>query len=65
MKILTILDYIDSGHTALAELQRRYLWNGDQVPGLFDSHYKHHPIGGLLVRGMESHTSIDHLVSDI
>jgi hypothetical protein len=48
MKISTILDHIDSGHMALPEFQRGYVWNRDQVRGLFDSLYKCHPVGGLL-----------------
>ena len=31
MKISTILDHIDSGHMALPEFQRGYVWNRDQV----------------------------------
>lgn len=54
MKISTILDYIDSGHMALPEFQRGYVWNRDQVRGLFDSLYKKHPVGGLLVWATES-----------
>lgn len=54
MKISTILDHIDSGHMALPEFQRGYVWNGDQVRGLFDSMYKRHPVGGLLVWATES-----------
>lgn len=34
MKIQTILDHIDSGHIALPEFQRGYVWNRDQVKGL-------------------------------
>jgi hypothetical protein len=49
MKISTILDHIDNGHMALPEFQRGYVWNRDQVRGLFDSLYKRHPVGGLLV----------------
>jgi CubicO group peptidase (beta-lactamase class C family) len=37
MKISTILDHIDSGHMALPEFQRGYVWNRDQVRGLFES----------------------------
>jgi hypothetical protein len=48
MKISTILDHIDSGHMALPEFQRGYVWNRDQVRGLFDSLYRRHPVGGLL-----------------
>ena len=34
MRISTILDHIDSGHMALPEFQRGYVWNRDQVRGL-------------------------------
>lgn len=57
MKIYTILDYIDNGHMALPEFQRGYVWNRDQVRGLFDSLYRRHPIGGLLVWATESKTA--------
>lgn len=49
MKISTILDHIDSGHMALPEFQRGYVWNRDQVRGLMDSLYRRHPVGSLLV----------------
>lgn len=49
MHISTILDHIDNGHMALPEFQRGYVWNRDQVRGLFDSLYRRHPVGGLLV----------------
>lgn len=54
MKISTILDHIDSRHMALPEFQRGFVWNRDQVRGLFDSLYKRHPIGGLLVWATQS-----------
>ncbi len=54
MIISTILDHIDSGHIALPEFQRGYVWNRDQVRGLFDSLYRRHPVGGLLVWVTES-----------
>ncbi len=57
MKISTILDHIDTGHMALPEFQRGYVWNRDQVRGLFDSLYRRHPIGGLLVWATESKTA--------
>ena len=57
MKISTILDHIDSGHMALPEFQRGYVWNRDQVRGLFDSMYRRHPVGGLLVWATESITA--------
>jgi Protein of unknown function DUF262 len=49
MKISTLLDHIDSGHMSLPEFQRGYVWNRDQVRGLFESLYRRHPVGGLLV----------------
>jgi hypothetical protein len=57
MKISIILDYIDNGHMALPEFQRGFVWNRDQVRGLFDSLYRRHPIGGLLVWATESKTA--------
>lgn len=57
MKISTILDHIDNGHVALPEFQRGYVWNRDQVRGLFDSLYRRHPVGGLLVWATESRTA--------
>jgi len=57
MKISTILDHIDSGHIALPEFQRGYVWNRDQVRGLFDSLWRRHPVGGLLVWVTESKTA--------
>ena len=57
MKIATILDHIDSGHMALPEFQRGYVWNRDQVRGLFYSLYRRHPIGELLVWVTESNTA--------
>ncbi|MGE0541087.1 MAG: DUF262 domain-containing protein [Dehalococcoidia bacterium] len=58
MKIANILHYIDSGHMALPEFQRGYVWNRDQVRGLFDSLYRGHPVGGLLVWATESASAI-------
>jgi len=57
MKVSTVLDHIDSGHMALPEFQRGYVWNRDQVRGLFDSLYRRHPVGGLLVWATESKTA--------
>jgi len=54
MKLSTILDHIDSGHMALPEFQRGYVWNRDQVRGLMLSLYRGHPVGGLLVWATEA-----------
>jgi len=47
--VSAILDHIDTGFMALPEFQRGYVWNRDQVRGFFDSLYKRHPVGSLLV----------------
>ena len=57
MKISTILDHIDSGHMALPEFQRGYVWNSDQVRKLIGSLYLRRPVGGLLVWATESKTA--------
>ncbi len=54
MKISTILDHIDSGHMALPEFQRGYVWNRDQVRRFFKSLYLRRPVGGLLTWATES-----------
>lgn len=58
MNIATILNHIDSGYMALPEFQRGYVWNRDQVRGLFDSLYRRHPVGGLLVWVTESDSAV-------
>ena len=57
MKISTILDHIDTGHMALPEFQRGYVWSREQVRGLFTSLYKRHPVGGLLVWATKAETA--------
>jgi hypothetical protein len=54
MNISIILAHIDNGHMALPEFQRGYVWNREQVRGLFDFLYRRHPVGGLLVWATES-----------
>ena len=54
MEITQILAQIDNGLMALPEFQRGYVWNREQVRGLFDSLYRRHPVGGLLVWSTES-----------
>ena len=43
---------------ALPEFQRGYVWNRKQVRELFDSLYRRHPVGGLLVWAAESNRAI-------
>ncbi len=57
MKISTILDQVDSGHIALPEFQRGYVWSREQVRGLFDSLYRRRPVGGLLVWETEANVA--------
>lgn len=57
MKISVILDHIDTGFIALPEFQRGFVWNRDQVRGFFDSLYRRHPVGGLLVWSTEAKTA--------
>ena len=59
MKIADILSHIDNGYMSLPKFQRGYVWNRDQVKTLFDSLYRRHPIGGLLVWVTES-SSAEH-----
>ena len=47
MKVQQILDLIDSGDIALPEFQRGYVWNREQVRGLFTSLYRGYPVGGF------------------
>jgi hypothetical protein len=48
MKVSQILDQIDTGDIALPEFQRGYVWNRDQVRGLFLSLYRGYPVGGFM-----------------
>ncbi len=57
MKISNVLDLIDSGDIALPEFQRGYVWNRGEVRSLFESLYRRHPVGGLLVWVTESKTA--------
>jgi len=57
MDITTIVNHIDNGHIALPEFQRGYVWNRKQVRGLFESLYKRHPIGSLLVWATDSQSA--------
>lgn len=41
---------------ALPEFQRGFVWNREQVRGLFHSLYRQHPVGGLLVWATEAST---------
>lgn len=57
MQISSILDYIDNGHMALPEFQRGYVWGREQVRGLFQSLYRGHPVGSLLVWATDASTA--------
>ncbi len=57
MQISSILDYIDNGHMALPEFQRGYVWSREQIRGLFQSLYRSHPVGSLLVWATDASTA--------
>jgi hypothetical protein len=57
VQISSILDYIDNGHMALPEFQRGYVWGREQVRGLFQSLYRGHPVGSLLVWATDASTA--------
>ena len=57
MLVSNILANIDMGHIALPRFQRGYVWNREQVRGLFDSLYRRHPVGSLLMWTTESSTA--------
>jgi hypothetical protein len=58
VNIATILAHIDSGHFALPEFQRGYVWSREQVRGLFVSLYRRYPVGGLLVWATEAKRAV-------
>lgn len=47
-KLSVLLDQIDAETLLLPEFQRGYVWNRDQVRGLFRSLYLGYPVGSLL-----------------
>lgn len=49
LPVSTLLDYIDNGYMALPVFQRGYVWKREQVKSLFESLYKEHPVGSLLL----------------
>lgn len=57
VNITSILTYIDNGHMALPEFQRGYVWGREQVRGLFQSLYRGHPVGSLLVWATDASTA--------
>ena len=58
MQISNILNNVDMGNVALPRFQRGYVWNRDQVRQLFDSLYRRHPVGSLLIWTTESKPGI-------
>lgn len=58
VKLSQILDQVDSGDIALPEFQRGYVWNRDQVRGLFTSLYRGYPIGGFLTWNTRAESAV-------
>lgn len=44
-----ILRFIDEGRFAIPKLQREFVWNGTKAAKLFDSIYRHMPIGVIMI----------------
>lgn len=57
MRVQTILDMIDTGDIALPEFQRGYVWNREQVRGLFTSLYRGYPVGGFMTWNTSADTA--------
>ena len=57
MKVSTVLALIDAGDIALPEFQRGYVWNREQVRGLFTSMYRGYPVGGLMTWNTRAETA--------
>ncbi|AQP43565.1 GmrSD restriction endonuclease domain-containing protein [Tessaracoccus flavus] len=57
MRVSTILDHIDDGAIALPEFQRGYVWNRDQVRGLFTSLYRGYPVGSFMTWSTAAETA--------
>jgi len=57
MRIQQVLDQIDGGAIALPEFQRGYVWNREQVRGLFASLYRGYPIGSLMTWNTRAETA--------
>lgn len=57
MKVSDLLHQVDSGDIALPEFQRGYVWNNDQVRGLFTSLYRGYPVGGFMTWNTPAETA--------
>lgn len=49
MPVSEIIDHVYRGQITLPEFQRGYVWSPKKVKELFESLYKGHPIGGILL----------------
>ncbi len=47
--VSSILGYVENSQIAIPEIQRPFVWNGEEVRALIDSLYEGYPIGYLIV----------------
>ena len=60
-----LIQKIDSGDTALPELQRPFVWDNTKVRALFDSLYKGLPIGVIILWKINQNASPSRPIGDI
>ena len=48
--VSSILNYVENSQIAIPEIQRPFVWKGEEVRALIDSLYEGYPIGYLIVR---------------
>ena len=47
--VSSILNYVENSQIAIPEIQRPFVWKGEEVRALIDSLYEGYPIGYLIV----------------
>ena len=47
--VSSILGYVENSQIAIPEIQRPFVWKGEEVRALIDSLYEGYPIGYLIV----------------
>ena len=48
--VSSILNYVENSQIAIPEIQRPFVWKGEEVRALIDSLYEGYPIGYLILR---------------
>ena len=55
--VSTILGYVENSQIAIPEIQRPFVWKGQEVRDLIDSLYEGYPIGYLYGRILRSESA--------